>query len=109
MICNLNSDAGLCNGTRLRFASLRERSIEATVMPWPVNRNTMFIPRNISYTEDDDKEFPFKLKRKEFPVVPPFAMTINKAQGQSSHHVDIYLESSVSAHGQRNSHFAKGN
>ncbi|OWY90191.1 Helitron helicase [Phytophthora megakarya] len=86
MICNLNSDAGLCNGTRLRFASLRERSIEATVMPWPANRNTMFLPRNISYTENDDKEFPFKLK------LPPFAMTINKAQGQSSHHVGIYLK-----------------
>ncbi|OWY99282.1 Helitron helicase [Phytophthora megakarya] len=102
MICNLNSDAGLCDGTRFRVASLRERSIKATVMSWPAKRNTMFVPRNIFYTEDDDKEFPFKLKRKEFPVVPAFTMTINKAQGQSSHNVDIYLESSVFVHGQLN-------
>ncbi|OWZ04997.1 Helitron helicase, partial [Phytophthora megakarya] len=50
--------------------------------------------------EDDDKEFPFKLRRKQFPVVPAFAMTINKAQGQSIHHVGIYLESPAFTHGQ---------
>ncbi|OWZ06598.1 Helitron helicase [Phytophthora megakarya] len=32
--------------------------------------------------EDDDKAFPFKLQRKQFPVVPAFAMMINKDQGQ---------------------------
>ncbi|POM72533.1 Helitron helicase-like protein, partial [Phytophthora palmivora] len=53
----------------------------------------------IFYNEDDDKEFPFKLRRKQYPVVPAFAMTINKAQGQSIHQVGIYLESPVFAHG----------
>ncbi|POM72471.1 Helitron helicase-like protein, partial [Phytophthora palmivora] len=89
MIRNLNSDAGLCNGTRLRVVSLRERSIEATIMSGPVKGKRVFIPR-----------IPFKLRRKQFPVVPAFAMTINKAKGQSIHHVGIYLESPVFAHGQ---------
>ncbi|OWZ13720.1 LOW QUALITY PROTEIN: Helitron helicase [Phytophthora megakarya] len=97
-IRNLNSDAGLCNETILRVVSLRARSIEATVMSGPAKRNTVLIPRIIFYTEDDDKGFPFNLKCKEFPVVPAFAMTINKAQGQSSHHIGIYLESPVFAH-----------
>ncbi|OWY95856.1 LOW QUALITY PROTEIN: Helitron helicase [Phytophthora megakarya] len=64
MICNLNNDTGLCNGTRLCVVSLRARSIEATLMSGPAKRNTVFIPRNIFYPEDDDKEFPFNLKRK---------------------------------------------
>ncbi|OWY90618.1 Helitron helicase [Phytophthora megakarya] len=85
MIRNLNSDAGLCNGTRLRV-SLRERSIEAIAMSG-LPRETLCI----FYTEDDDKEFPFKLKREEFSVVPVFTITINKAQ-----------ESPVFAHGQLN-------
>ncbi|OWZ15113.1 Helitron helicase [Phytophthora megakarya] len=50
--------------------------------------------------DDEDKEFPFTMRRKQFPVVPSFAITINKAQGQSIHHVGIYLESPVFAHGQ---------
>ncbi|OWZ05401.1 Helitron helicase [Phytophthora megakarya] len=91
MIRNLNSDAGLCNGTRLRVVSPRDRSVEAIVISGSAKRNTVLISRIIFYTEDDDKEF---------PVVPAFAMTINKAQGQSIHHVGIYLESPVFAHGQ---------
>ncbi|OWY99191.1 Helitron helicase [Phytophthora megakarya] len=84
----------------LRVVSLRERSIEATVISGPAKGNTVFIPRMIFYTEDDDKVFPFKLKRKQCPVVPAFAMTIKKAQSQLIHHVGIYLESPVFAHGQ---------
>ncbi|OWZ22794.1 Helitron helicase [Phytophthora megakarya] len=100
MIRNLNSDAGLCNGTWLRVVSLRERSIQATIMSGPFKGMMVFIPRIIFYSEDDDKEFPFKLRRKPFPVVPAFAMAINKAQGQSIHHVEIYLVTPVFAHGQ---------
>ncbi|OWZ20553.1 Helitron helicase [Phytophthora megakarya] len=86
MIRNLNSDVGMCNGTRLRVVSLREGSIEATIMSGPFKGKTVFIPRIIFYSEDDDKEFPFKLLRKPFPVVPAFGTPINKAQGQSIHH-----------------------
>ncbi|OWY91676.1 LOW QUALITY PROTEIN: Helitron helicase [Phytophthora megakarya] len=100
MIRNLNSDAGLCNGTRLRVVSLRGRSIEATIMSGPFKGKTVFIPRIIFYSEVDDKAFSFKLRLKQFPVVPAFAMTVNKAQGPSIHHVGIYLESPVFAHGQ---------
>ncbi|OWY99996.1 LOW QUALITY PROTEIN: Helitron helicase [Phytophthora megakarya] len=89
MIRNLNSDAGrcsgtrlrvvslrerrLCNGTWLRVVSLRERSIEATIMSGPFKGKTVFIPCITFSSEDDDKEFPFKLRRKQFPVVPAFA------------------------------------
>ncbi|KAK1929730.1 ATP-dependent DNA helicase PIF1 [Phytophthora citrophthora] len=60
----------------------------------------VFIPRIMFLSDDEDKEFPFTLRRKQFPVVPAFAMTINKAQGQSIHNVGIYLKSPVFAHGQ---------
>ncbi|OWY90155.1 Helitron helicase [Phytophthora megakarya] len=91
MIRSLNSDVGLCNGTKLRVVSLRERSTEATVMSGCSNGNNVFIPRIIFYTEDDDRELHFKLKRKQFPVVPASAMAINKVQGQSIHHVGMLL------------------
>ncbi|KKO73714.1 helicase-like protein, partial [Vairimorpha ceranae] len=34
---------------------------------------------------------PFRLKRRLFPIIPAFAMTIHKAQGQSYGCVGIYL------------------
>ena len=45
-------------------------------------------------------QLPFKMKRRQFPVRPAFAMTINKAQGQTLQRVGLYLPTSVFSHGQ---------
>jgi hypothetical protein len=42
----------------------------------------------------------FKLRRRQFPVRLAFALTINKAQGQSVRHVGVDLCEPVFAHGQ---------
>ena len=46
------------------------------------------------------KKIPFKLARLQIPVMPAFAMTINKSQGQSFNKVGIYLDTPVFSHGQ---------
>jgi ATP-dependent DNA helicase PIF1 len=43
---------------------------------------------------------PFKFKRKQFPIRLSFAMTINKAQGQTIPNVGVYLPEPVFSHGQ---------
>jgi ATP-dependent exoDNAse (exonuclease V) alpha subunit len=43
---------------------------------------------------------PLKFKRKKFPIRLSFAMTINKAQGQTIPTVGMYLPEPVSCHGQ---------
>ncbi|XP_035832993.1 ATP-dependent DNA helicase PIF1-like [Helianthus annuus] len=58
-----------------------------------------FLPR-IPLTLSEDDMFPFKLKRKQFPIRLSFSMTINKAQGQTIPNVGIYLPDSVFSHGQ---------
>ena len=44
--------------------------------------------------------FPFQFKRKQFPVRLSFAMTVNKAQGQTIPHAGVYLPEPVFSHGQ---------
>jgi ATP-dependent DNA helicase PIF1 len=44
--------------------------------------------------------FPFQFKRKQFPVRLSFAMTVNKAQGQTIPNAGIYLPEPVFSHGQ---------
>jgi ATP-dependent exoDNAse (exonuclease V) alpha subunit len=44
--------------------------------------------------------FPFKFKRKQFPIRLSFAMTINKAQGKTIPIVGVYLPEPVFSHGQ---------
>ena len=47
-----------------------------------------------------DTELPFTLKRRQFPIRPCFAMSTNKAQGQTLQFVGIYLPDHVFTHGQ---------
>ena len=38
--------------------------------------------------------------RRQFPIIPSFAMTINKSHGQSMYNVGLYLSNRVFSHGQ---------
>jgi len=44
--------------------------------------------------------FPFHMQRRQFPVRIAFAMTSNKAQGQTLSRLGIYLEKDFFSHGQ---------
>ncbi|WVZ53804.1 hypothetical protein U9M48_004698 [Paspalum notatum var. saurae] len=59
----------------------------------------IFLPR-IPLCPSNDEMFPFQFKRKQFPVRLSFAMTVNKAQGQTIPHVGVYLPEPVFSHGQ---------
>ncbi|OWZ03953.1 LOW QUALITY PROTEIN: Helitron helicase [Phytophthora megakarya] len=91
LLRNINGESGLCNGTRLQVCHMHDHYIEAKVM-------TIVIPRIllISYNSGH----PFELRRRQFPVQLAFAMTINKAQGQTLKELGIYLPQPVFAHGQ---------
>ncbi|KAI9076744.1 hypothetical protein K1719_041287 [Acacia pycnantha] len=47
-----------------------------------------------------ESKWPFRMKRRQFPITLSFAMTINKSQGQSLRHVGLYLCKPVFTHGQ---------
>ena len=45
-------------------------------------------------------EYPFEWQRRQFPVRPSFAITINKSQGQTMKNVGVWLRGQVFGHGQ---------
>ena len=45
-------------------------------------------------------EFPFEWQRRQFPVRPAFAITINKSQGQTMKKIGVWLRGQVFGHGQ---------
>ncbi|KAE8987578.1 hypothetical protein PR001_g21538 [Phytophthora rubi] len=100
MMRNLNPDLGLCNGTRLRIVELKPRVIHATIMEGERKGQHVLIPQIIFVSDDDTRDFPFRLRRKQIPVQPAFAMTINKAQGQTVMNLGLYLASPCFSHGQ---------
>ena len=86
----------LCNGTRLVVKQLLRHVIQATVITDCARGEDVFIPRIPIIATD--ASIPFK--RTQFPVKLCFAMTINKAQGQSLGFAGIDLCTPCFAHGQ---------
>jgi ATP-dependent exoDNAse (exonuclease V) alpha subunit len=73
--------------------------IDAEIATGSDKGRCVFIPR-LSITPSDTEKMPFTLCRRQFPLRPAFAMTINKAQGQTLQTVGVYLPNSVFCHGQ---------
>jgi ATP-dependent DNA helicase PIF1 len=86
----------LCNGTRLCVKSLMPHVLEATILTGCAKGEDVFIPR-IPMVPND---MPFEFKHLQFPVCLAFAMSINKAQGQSLQVAGINLGTPCFSHGQ---------
>ncbi|CAJ2661610.1 unnamed protein product [Trifolium pratense] len=95
---NIDQAKGLCNGTRLIVTKLANHVIEAKVIGGKYHGNVIYIPRiPISPSQSP---WPFKLTRRQFPIMVSYAMTINKSQGQSLDFVGLFLPKDVFSHGQ---------
>ena len=98
LLRNLDPVNGHCNGTRYVVEHLHDHIIDATIACGPHSGKRIFIPRIPIIPSDNI--FPFNMKRKQFPVRPAFAITANKAQGQTLQQVGIYLKNHFFSHGQ---------
>ena len=75
---NINPREGLCNGTKLVF----EKALDNKLLQCMISgsNRTVLIPRIIFIPKQG--EYPFDWHRRQFPVKPAFATTINKSQGK---------------------------
>lgn len=87
----------LMNGTRCLVTQTMPNVIEVQICSGPYKNEKHWIPRII--LTPSDSGLPFTFQRKQFPVRPCFALTINKAQGQSFRTVGMDLTSPVFSHG----------
>ncbi|GFV81298.1 ATP-dependent DNA helicase [Trichonephila clavipes] len=78
LLRNLNPSK-LCNGTKLQVKNLHNNAIEATILTGKYKGEVVFISRIPLIPSD----YHFEFKRIRYPVTVCYAMTINKAQGQT--------------------------
>ncbi|XP_050222183.1 uncharacterized protein LOC126672278 [Mercurialis annua] len=96
---NLDAANGLCNGTRMVCKKFDKNVIHAEITVGQHGGKQVLLPR-IPLSPAENEGYPFHFKRKQFPITLCFAMTINKAQGQTIPNVGVYLPQDVFSHGQ---------
>ena len=97
---NLNSAKGLAGGTRLIVKGMQRHVINAEIATGSHVGKRVFIPCITLTPTEDGFQMPFKLERRQFPVRLAFAMTINKAQGQTLGRMGLFLPTPVFSYGQ---------
>jgi hypothetical protein len=100
LLRNLAPRHGLCNGTRMVLLNMSDRVLRVRIIGGEHDGDTAFIPRISLTPSNNNGQYAFRLKRRQFPVRLAFGMSINKAQGQSVKVVGLDLRTEVFAHGQ---------
>lgn len=98
LLRNLHPQQGLCNGTRLTLTRIGRHCLEGRILGGRYNGQLRLLPRIKLTTQET--QFPFILSRKQFPIRLCFAMTVNKAQGQTLETIGLDLRTSAFAHEQ---------
>jgi hypothetical protein len=98
LLRNLNSTLNLCNGTQLKMVDIKNNVIVAERLIGTSAGERLFIPRIPMTTCDSG--LPFTLLRRQYPLRPSYALTINKSQGQTLDKVALYLKDDCFSHGQ---------
>ena len=87
LLRNIDVNSGLCNGTTMKVISIKTKIINVQITNGSHIGDYALIP-SIQLSPSDSL-LPFKLSRRQFPIKLCFAMTINKAQGQSINNLGV--------------------
>jgi hypothetical protein len=99
LLRNINTPLGLCNGARLMIEDMQAHVLKCRLLTGSKSGSLALIPR-IPFEPTEGDALPFSFKRRQFPLRLAFAMTINKAQGQTFTRVGVHLDEPVFSHGQ---------
>ena len=107
LLRNITLNGNLCNGTRLIVKKILQHSLVCALLDDVKTaaqavqlkpERDVIIPRIRLHPSDND--LPFVMERLQLPIRLAYAMTINKAQGQTFDKVGILLTRPVFTHGQ---------
>ena len=99
LLRNMNGNRGQANGTIAVVRAIQRYVLEIEIVTGRWAGDIVFLPR-IPMSPSEATGLPFKLRRLAFPVQLAYAMTINKAQGQTLTRMGLYLPRPVFSHGQ---------
>jgi hypothetical protein len=96
-----NMYKGVFNGVRCQLVAFAgTTSLFVKLLSGPEKGTTILLPRCVFTISSESSGLPFPVRRRQFPLIPAFAVTIHKAQGQTLLRVGLYLSNPIFTHGQ---------
>lgn len=92
---NLDLHRGMVNGAEVLLLSICNFSITVRM----ASGQLAVLPR-INFSVDPEMSgLPFTLLRRQYPIIPAYALTVHRVQGQTLRFVGLYFRGDVFCHG----------
>jgi ATP-dependent DNA helicase PIF1 len=89
------------NGVRcVLVAIVGCKSVFVRLISGPGAGKIILLPAVIFSITPDQSGLPFSIRRRQLPMIPAFAVTVHKAQGQTLSRVGLYITTPMFTHGQ---------
>jgi hypothetical protein len=99
MIIKNYSPPDVCNGVLCELLTWSKFNVQLRLLSGPGKGRIVMLPRCHFNINEQESGLPFPMRRWQFPMVPAYAVTIHKSQGQTLCRVGLFIEADAFAHG----------
>ncbi len=100
IIKNYNPSVGACNGTLCELLQFTRNIAHVKIQTGIHAGRVVLLPRCSCHVSRENSGLPFDFTRVQFPLIPAYAVSVHKSQGQSLHRIGIVVDQDSFAHGQ---------
>jgi ATP-dependent DNA helicase PIF1 len=99
MIIKNYSPPDVCNGVLCELLCWSKFNVQLKLLAGPGKGRIVMLPRCQFSINESLSGLPFTIRRWQFPIIPAYAVTIHKSQGQTLSRVGLIIETDAFAHG----------
>jgi ATP-dependent DNA helicase PIF1 len=92
---NLDFKRCMVNGAEVKLLGIHAFSLHVQLS----SGQQVVLPRINFVISPDDSGLPFTLHRRQYPIIPSFALTVHRVQGQTLSFLGLYFSGDVFCHG----------
>jgi hypothetical protein len=92
---NLDFQRGMVNGAEVQLLKIHEFCLRVRL----ASGQEAVLPRINFVIAPDESGLPFELHRRQYPIIPAYALTVHRVQGQTLRFLGLYFTGDVFCHG----------